>query len=249
MESIFIGKHIIHLESISSTNEYALEALKKGNVKHGSLISADFQESGKGQRSKEWESEKAKNLLLSYVLTPINLMVEKSFELNFVCALAVYDFLKFYAPNSEVHIKWPNDIILNQKKIAGILIENSIKSGLLKHAILGIGINVNQEKFNVPHATSIILETSKNLNLAKCMLCLNSMLEKWMLKMETGKLVEILEVYNTRLWKKNEVITAKLNGRLQEIQILNVDRFGLIQIRTKNGYQKAELGELKVNYE
>jgi len=249
VESLFIGKHIIHLESVSSTNEYALEALKKGKVSHGSLISADFQESGKGQRGKKWESEKAKNLLLSYVLTPKNFAAEKSFELNFVCALAVVDFLKFYLPNTEVHIKWPNDLMLNHKKVAGILIENSLQSGNLKQAILGIGINVNQEVFKSPFATSMVNESKNTLNLAKCILTLNSLLEKWLFKMNEGKLAEILTTYNLFLWKKNKPIEAKLNGELTALEILNVDRFGLIYIKTINGYQKAELGELKIGYE
>lgn len=249
MESFILGKHIIHLETVNSTNNYALEALKSGKAFHGSLISAEFQESGKGQRSNSWESSPGKNLLLSYVIQPKNLVAEKSFELNFISALAVIDLLSELAPDAKAHIKWPNDIMLNHKKVAGILIENALQSNKLKHSIIGIGINVNQQTFASDFATSISNETDSEHTLAKGALILNAKLSKWYTKMSEGKIGEILTAYNSKLWKRGKVIQAKLNNDQQQIKILDVDRFGLIHIKTKHGFLKAELGELKINYE
>jgi len=249
VESRLLGHHIIHLESVNSTNDYALQALKNGRATHGTLISTDFQEKGKGQRSNNWESSSGKNLLLSYVLEPRKLMIEKSFELNFICTLAVTDLLQELAPAYPVHVKWPNDVILNHKKVAGILIENALQGNYLKHSILGIGINVNQKTFHIAHATSVFKETKDEQDLAKSVIMLNAKLSYWYGKMLQGNIQEILTAYNSMLWKRGEKISAILNGKQQEIEILDVDRFGLVHIKTASGFQKAELGELKIGYE
>ena len=249
MESLFIGKHIIRLESVDSTNNYATAAIKSGEASHGSLIYANFQEKGKGQRLNSWESEKGKNLLLSYVLTPNKLPSEKSFELNFICSLAVKDFVSHLAIGHTVNIKWPNDIMLNGKKVAGVLIENALQSGKLKFSILGIGLNMNQKEFSYPSATSILKETKNVTDLELAISLLSSYLEKWYLKLEAGKLNDLILEYNSFLWKKNVLISAVFKGESTKLKLLNVDRFGLVQLEKDGEFYKADFSELKIGYE
>ena len=133
-----IGSKIIHLESVDSTNNYAANLVRQGNCDHGTVILADDQFLGKGQRGSEWIATKGDNLTTSIVLTPDNLSVEDQFYLTCLASLSVVDTLKEY--HIEASIKWPNDIYVEHKKIAGILIENSFQGNSIKSSIIGIGL-------------------------------------------------------------------------------------------------------------
>lgn len=137
--------NIIYIPIIDSTNSYAHKLLREKKVQESTVIRTDFQEKGKGQLNNKWESEEGKNLLISMILYP-NLVVDQQFLISKVVALGVKDYLDSLSAG-EVKIKWPNDILIDKKKVAGILIENSIVGKLINTSILGIGLNVNQEEF------------------------------------------------------------------------------------------------------
>jgi BirA family biotin operon repressor/biotin-[acetyl-CoA-carboxylase] ligase len=123
------------------------------------LVVADFQDTGKGQGDHQWHSLPGENLLMSLLLFPAFLSAYHQFHLSRVASLAIIDTLK--SLNLDPVIKWPNDILLNNRKIAGILIENGISGKRLSHTIIGIGLNLNQTKFPVfpVEATSVAIET------------------------------------------------------------------------------------------
>ena len=128
--------------------------------KEGLVVTANFQTSGNGQRGKSWESSIGDNLLISIVIEP-NILTKNQFLLSKCVALALYDLLTLYT--DDVSIKWPNDILINDKKIAGILIQNKVKSDKISHSVIGIGLNINQMVFKdyLPKATSILSDSSK----------------------------------------------------------------------------------------
>lgn len=161
-----IAKNNIHFDIISSTNDYALSITNHFLFKEGLIISSNFQNNGKGQYGNSWHSEFAKNLLISIVIYP-NLSIKKKFDLNKIASLAVCELLCYFGLNA--YIKWPNDIIVNDKKICGILIENIISNKIIKKSVIGFGININQTKFkkyNIP-ATSLKILNQKSFNVKK----------------------------------------------------------------------------------
>tara|TARA_B100000674_G_scaffold59524_1_gene41321 strand:- start:446 stop:1171 length:726 start_codon:yes stop_codon:yes gene_type:complete len=161
-----ITKNNIHFDKISSTNEYALSIKNHFLFKEGLIISTNFQNNGKGQYGNSWHSEFAKNLLISIVIYP-NISNKKKFDLNKIASLAVCELLCYFGLKAKV--KWPNDIIVNNKKICGILIENIISNKIIKKSVIGFGININQTKFkkyNIP-ATSFKILKQKSYKVKK----------------------------------------------------------------------------------
>ena len=149
-------KHdIMWFKSLDSTNEEARRHIS--DIDNLSVLSALEQTDGRGQRGNIWTSNAGENLMFSIVLKSPFLMAEDHFALNEIAALSVADFLSTYGIKAE--IKWPNDIYVGEKKICGILIENSFRGKTISTSIIGIGLNINQRNFNVnlPNPTSMVL--------------------------------------------------------------------------------------------
>ena len=138
METLFIGKSLLFLHEVESTNTYAMNLLRNVNPIEGTLVYTDFQTNGKGQRGATWTSEIGQNITASVILKPRFLGYDKTFYLSKISALAVYDVLTEILPISQydIKIKWPNDILVNKKKIAGILIENQFNGNYLTSCVI-----------------------------------------------------------------------------------------------------------------
>ena len=148
---------LIKLDAIDSTNEFLKGLSNKQEVQNFTVITADNQLKGKGQMGAKWDSETGKNLIMSVLIKEFLFDNETVFDLNVVVSLAVIRTLKKYNI-PELSVKWPNDIMSANKKIGGILIENSIKGTGAITSIVGLGLNVNQMKFeNLPRASSLAL--------------------------------------------------------------------------------------------
>ena len=162
---MFANNHI-KLDSIDSTNSYVLSLQKRGVLKEGLVVTANYQSGGNGQRGKTWESNINENLLLSVVIEPM-ISISKQFEISKIVSLSICDLLTFLGLNPE--IKWPNDILVSKQKIAGILIQNKLKGNLIIHSIIGIGLNINQMHFEEysPKATSLQLLLNKKSEVDK----------------------------------------------------------------------------------
>lgn len=140
-----IGSEGRHLESVSSTNDFLKNLISSCELPHGFYVSTDYQTSGRGQVGNKWIADPGQNLLISVLIRPQSLSVEDYFHLNMSVCLAILDTLNYL--HQGFLIKWPNDILFDGRKLAGVLIENSIASNRLKRAVVGIGINVNQREF------------------------------------------------------------------------------------------------------
>lgn len=154
-----IGKKIIRLESVDSTNNYIANLLKERKLEEGTVILADEQFAGRGQRDAQWVVNPGENLTFSFYLGNVNLSVQCQFYLTCIVSLSLVRLLEKYELNPK--IKWPNDIYIGQQKIAGVLIENQLSSSVINSSIIGIGLNVNQLKFEGLNATSLLLETQQ----------------------------------------------------------------------------------------
>lgn len=150
------------LSNVESTSNYVANMLSTGSVERGTVIMAQNQTRGKGQRGAEWQSAPGKNLLFSFCHFPQQLSLTTIFGLAEAVCLALVDF--FSSHSIPVKIKWPNDLLLHNRKIAGILLENSIRDALVERSIVGIGLNLNQLDFpGLPQAGSIKMLTQKEM--------------------------------------------------------------------------------------
>ncbi|MCH2223453.1 MAG: biotin--[acetyl-CoA-carboxylase] ligase [Crocinitomicaceae bacterium] len=197
-----IGQNIIHLACVDSTNNYAANCLKSGDLTSGTVILADEQFAGKGQRGAEWSTLAGLNLTFSFFVDNVNMAVARQFDWSKIVALGIHRFLEKLGV--ETSIKWPNDIYCNDSKIAGILIENQLSGSLIKSSIVGIGINVNQQDFKGFNATSLFLETGTTYPIKDALLSFIDSMNGVFKDVVQGELNVELS-YLDQLYRKNEM--------------------------------------------
>ena len=150
-----INLSIERVKEVPSTNTYLSQLCKESKAKEFYTVITNNQTAGRGQRGNSWESENGKNLTFSTVVFPTALAAKEQFYLSMTVAFAIVDALRDYTDGFS--IKWPNDIYWNDKKIAGILIENELEGPYVTQSIIGIGLNVNQEEFHSPAPNPVSL--------------------------------------------------------------------------------------------
>jgi len=231
------GSNVLKLDEVLSTNVVANSMLKLDEVKVGTVICAEFQKAGKGQDQNSWESEPRKNLLLSLIISSHYLLPEKQFYLNKIVSLAVSDLLIDLFPEKEVQIKWPNDIYVGDKKIAGILINNTIKGDFLEHSVLGIGLNVNQKKFvsDAPNPTSIAKLKRKEVNRERCFVKLCDQLNFRCRQLQQLDFDAIDKDYMNRLYRFRKFANYIINEEKINARIVGLDQYGKLCLKDKNG--------------
>ena len=203
-----IIKNIIHFKVVDSTNNLAIQLLNEVNLPLPYCISTDFQTSGNGQLNNKWDSENGKNLLLSIVLNP-NLEISNSFYINVITSISVIDLLN-KLKISSCSIKWPNDVLIRSQKVAGILINNKVRGSFIKNCVIGIGLNVNQTKFNNfnREATSISLEKNMNFDLS---ILRDDFLDIFTKRLNTSQSINFTDYLNN-LFLKDRVLSFKFNN-------------------------------------
>ncbi|MFI5164636.1 MAG: biotin--[acetyl-CoA-carboxylase] ligase [Bacteroidia bacterium] len=246
MKTIFIGKNCIEVDKTDSTNSYLARLQDNQTLFEGTIVVAKHQEQGRGQRGTTWESEPNENLTLSILLQPTFLKPDEQFLLNKVISLGVMQFVKnslsFGEGWGEAKIKWPNDIYIGSKKVAGILIENSVSGSKLQQSIIGLGINVNQERFSaeLPNPTSLKLITGKKFDLNECISELCSCIEKRYLELRANQISKIDADYLKTLYLFGEWANYKYKGdpdnyRDLKAKIVGVTKPGKLILEIETG--------------
>jgi BirA family biotin operon repressor/biotin-[acetyl-CoA-carboxylase] ligase len=244
MKTLFIGQNAIYVKSLASTNSYASELLRQISVSEGSLIYTFEQEKGRGQRGNSWESEPNKNVTLSLVLHPQFLQPSDQFLLTKITSLAVADLMAEILGASSnfhhIHIKWPNDIYVNDKKVAGILIENYLRENAIQTSIIGLGINVNQAVFHTaPNATSVLSLIHQTTDLQQCIERFCEYFEARYLQLKASKLQKLDEDYLRYLYRLNEWSTYNTAANQSfEGNIKGVSDIGKLQVEVISGEVK-----------
>lgn len=238
-----IGQKIIQLASVDSTNNYVASMLKQGKIEHGTVILADEQSAGRGQREAKWQSRAGENLLMSIFTTHDNLSVNQQFVLSQIVALSIIHLLNKYKIDAQ--IKWPNDILVNEQKIAGILIENQINLHYVKSSILGIGLNVNQKVFDNLNATSIQQKTEQFYSIHDVLMSwISSYNQILSIHQSMGK-EKINELYLANLYGYQEKVDVEdENGKFQQ-KIDHIDEQGNLWLMRNNELKKYDLKEIK----
>lgn len=233
MKTLFIGRNAVHLSEVGSTNSYASELLRQIRSPEGTIIYTFNQEQGRGQRGNTWVSEPNKNVALSLILTPSFLHTEEQFLLTKITSLAVADLMAEILKNSDikVKIKWPNDIYAGDQKIAGILIENSISENRIQNSVIGIGLNVNQVKFDrALNATSLKALSNIEFDLKEIIDRLCNFLEARYLQLKTNKRDQLDHSYLQRLYQLEEWKKYSSGDKIFEGKIKSVSPAGKLQL-------------------
>ena len=226
-----IGHSFVELESVDSTNNYAMALAKAGKAGHGTLVFAHDQRAGKGQRGRSWESTPGKNIILSAVLEPVAFPPLSAFGLSAAVALACHDLFSQYAGAESVAIKWPNDLYWNDRKAGGILIENQFKGMQWVLAIAGIGININQVVFDVAGRNPVSLRqiTGRVFDVVSLARELGSCLDRRYTQWEAGE--PLIGEYNRVVYRMGQEIQLKKDGAVFRTRVEGVSPQGELVTR------------------
>lgn len=238
-----IGSSVIKIDELDSTNVYLQQISGLQTVDEGMLIWTERQLSGRGQQGNSWYSKEGESLTFSFILSPVFLYADEQFYLSKAFSIAVNQFLvrKFQL---KAQIKWPNDILLNGNKIAGILIENIILGNKLKQSIVGIGININNRVFPEHlKATSVYLNSHCNVSLKECIDEIIPLLNEMYSLVILKQWKEIDRLYFDSLYGYEKVLRFYsdhyFNGR-----IVHVDNLGYLHVETDAGVEKYTFKEI-----
>ena len=194
---------ILYLDKVESTNQYLINLLETEKIEEQTAIVTFNQTKGRGQQGNIWIAEPENNISYSVVIYPDYLSARNQFIISQVVALAVKNFLDEFT--KDISIKWPNDIYWNNKKIAGILIENKLKGDLIAHCVIGIGININQENFpeSLENPVSLKQITGLDYNLKDLVSKLHNKIKSALEDLSHGTEVEIQRYYLNYLYRRD----------------------------------------------
>lgn len=210
-----------HLEETTSTNDYLRNYTPVADI---TIVSTSFQTKGRGQVGSTWISDNSKNALFSILVCPKELKATDGFILSQAMALAIKETIEQYI--DDVHIKWPNDIYCNSRKICGTLIENTLMGKLVWHSVIGSGINVNQTEFPeglAAPATSLSIILGKELSPDSIIHSVAASFAMYYEEIQSGQYIHIRERYHNSLylkdkWCKFQDDTGVFSGRISHVE-------------------------------
>jgi len=233
------------LDTVDSTNNYAMAKVRAGLARHSMAFAAMEQTAGKGQRGKSWQMAKGQNIAMSLLIKTDKLKVEQQFYLSMAISLGVIDFFKNFA-HDEVKIKWPNDLYWRDRKAGGILIETVFKGNNWKWAVAGIGININQIRFShsLPNPISLQQITGREYDI---LVMIHELYDRVMFRVEnllTLSIDELYQEYTRNLYQLNEIVTLKKGNVVFKTTIRGVSPQG--QLLTADKMERQfDFGEVE----
>lgn len=222
--------NFVHLKQTDSTNAYLQRMQSEADIRNW-MVSADEQTAGRGMGSNGWESETGQNLTFSMALDMGFLPAERQFLLSEAVALGLYEVLCPLIPEEKLHIKWPNDLYYENRKLAGILINSTIKANLMDISIIGIGLNVNQMQFQdwPTRPISLKMITGKTYDLQPL---LEQVAESIYNKVEILKVspTAIENEYLQQLYRYHTWADYEVNGKVLRLFMTGIDAFGRLML-------------------
>ncbi len=211
-----------------------MQLIDANKALHGMTITAQSQTGGKGQRGKQWVDTPGKSLLMSIIINPIQ-EIQEQFSFNASVASAIANVLQKLNNNWRVHIKWPNDIIINDKKAGGILIENILRGSKWTHSVIGLGLNVNQKELtgDLPYATSLTIESGENYLITE----LRDSIHAAIMNVADFPLSaqSAMTSYNEVLFKRGKMQRFSEQTKSWEVKIIGAHPDGRLEIVDENG--------------
>ena len=232
--------NIEFVNEVDSTNSYLKNSVQNRGVSSPYCVYAGNQTAGRGQRSHSWESQPFDHILTSFLVDDFGHLSNLP-QLNNAAALAIIDTLKEFKVDN-IRLKWPNDIYVSSKKIAGILIENIVSQQEVKTAVVGIGININQKHFNNFEATSVVNELGFKVSVIEFL----QVLYNYFYLHITKKGLTLNESINEYLYKKGDMVTFNEDGKKQSYIVNQICLNGNLQVGAMG--EKLELEHHKVKW-
>ncbi len=243
----YIGKPHYYFETIDSTNDYALELISKSSPSEGTAISAGFQSKGRGQIGRTWEGNKNDNIYTSIILKPTFLRARDLFLLNQTISLGVSAAIEEMV-TYPVSIKWPNDILIKDRKVCGILIQNLLEGMFIQYSIVGIGINVNQTSFSpsLPNATSLFIEKDQYFDLDESRKVIFGCIEYYYQFLKAKNYNVIQKNYMDNLYGLGKNCSFENLGTPIEGVIEGVDETGKLKVKSNGKLKHFSHHEIKM---
>lgn len=243
-KTLFLGKNLVYLPTCHSTNDIAAEKIQKGLTFEGTIVITSDQTAGRGQRGNNWETLPGQNITMSVILKPDFLPVTSQFSLNIAVSLGVYEFLSKYVAEN-LSIKWPNDIYVGNRKIVGMLLENTISGNRLSYTIAGIGVNINQLSFSNDKIISLRLATRQDeYELEKLIEELCVCLEKYYLQLKNGHTTTQKKQYLQHLYRFEETHYFTSNGNRFLGKIVDIAESGQLMLEVDGVIQYFDFKEI-----
>ena len=244
-----INFKIIKLDAIDSTNDWLKEKFLQGNCIEGDLVWVNDQTNGRGQRDNRWISAAGKNLTFSLFKVFGKLLVRDQFLINCSVTLAILMALKeINIP--DLSLKWPNDILSGNKKIGGVLIENFVRGERFSGTIVGVGLNVNQDNFDLfPKASSILMLTQKEQHLDELLKRILEKFNDFFEQCKSENKIELINQYQANLYMKDQWVDFENSDSTLKGKIKGINSKGKIKIEKENGtVEYFSGGSLKLLY-
>ena len=233
MNTLFIGKNFVELAEVDSTNSFAA-ALLANRPADGTVVFARHQTAGRGQQGSIWAAAADLNLTFSLILYPNFLAARQIFLLNKLVTCALRDTVAALVPACKVQIKWPNDILIDGKKVSGILIETNLEKNNIRSAVIGIGLNVNQQDFEPTlhgKATSLALSANREFEPKIVLDGLLERIEAGYLAIRSGRNAAIEHAYLQNLYAYQEDTLVEIGGIQQTVHVVGVDPDGRLAVQ------------------
>lgn len=243
--TLFVGKNVVFVPECHSTNTLASQLSQNSPVSEGTVVITRHQTAGRGQRGNTWTVQPGLNLTLSVSLNPGFLAIKNQFFLNITTSLAVRDVLVEHLSMADISIKWPNDILVHGRKICGILIENQLTGSAIQNSIVGIGLNVNQNNFELANATSMVLESKRQFDLQEIFESLMGKLEARYLQLRQQKYTVQKTEYLQSLYRRGERHHFEAGGATFQGEIVGVDEEGRLAVNAGNQMRYFEVKQIR----
>lgn len=229
---------VLVYRELDSTNSQLAKLLREMYLPEGTTVRAVHQTAGRGQINNSWESEDGANLTFSTYLSPM-IEPQEQFIMNMAVSLALYDTLTPHL--SDLFIKWPNDLFCRDKKLAGILIESVIKGMRIHQTIIGVGLNVNQNKFSdhLPLAASMHMITGQIYDQEELLENFLRYLQSYYLDIKAGKHESIRALYQERLYRKDQMHQYHDGTETFTGSIRGVNELGKLELETEGGAMRT----------
>ena len=232
----------IDYNTLPSTNAEAVRLYKLGTITSATVITAVIQTNGKGYGSNYWESEPGKNLTFSMVCFPKEVDPSKQFILTQIISMALLETVSKIITSKPVTVKWPNDLYVGNKKIAGVLIQNFVKGSAIDVSIIGVGLNINQKVFtsNAPNPTSIINETGNEFAPDVLLSQISQRFGFYLEHLSTSSVIEsVTENYMQHLYRLGQRGKYKDKNGPFTASIAGIDNYGRLILQHENGNKQT----------
>lgn len=250
MNTKILGTNYKYFDTIDSTNTYC-KTLAESNANEGTLVISEEQTKGKGTKGRSWSSPKGSGLWFSIILRP-RMTISDLGKIVIVTSSALCETFK--SLNIDSKIKWPNDILVNGKKLCGILTEVKLKGDYIDYIILGIGINVNVNytDFNDDlklTATSLKIESSKEISRAYVLGTFLNFFEKFYNEMLNNSSFKYFKIYKENSFVINKTVNIIKNNTIESVTVLDFDLEGFIIVKDSNDIiKKISSGEVSLRF-